>query len=84
MSNILRQFSGGEHCDGFDGAADDIIAFLNVIEETEDRADVQRTTVRGGSRGATVALLVAERDKRVKGAIGVARAGQSFKANVSK
>jgi hypothetical protein len=64
--------SGGEHCDAFDGAADDVIAFLNVIEETEPRADVQRTTVRGGSRGATVALLVAERDKRVKGAIGVA------------
>jgi pimeloyl-ACP methyl ester carboxylesterase len=64
--------STGKHCDAFDGAADDVIAFLNLIEVTELRADVQRTTVRGGSRGATVALLVAERDKRVKGAIAVA------------
>jgi len=64
--------SEGEHCDAFDGAADDIIAFLNVIENTEVTADVHRTIVRGGSRGATVALLVAERDKRIKGAIGIA------------
>jgi len=64
--------SEGEHCDAFDGAADDIIAFLNVIENTEAGADVHRTVVRGGSRGATVALLVAARDKRVKGAIGIA------------
>jgi len=64
--------SDGEHCDAFDGAADDIIAFLNVIENTEIRADVHRTIVRGGSRGATVALLVAERDKRIKRALGIA------------
>jgi dipeptidyl aminopeptidase/acylaminoacyl peptidase len=43
-----------------------------VIEQTEDRADMNRITIRGGSRGATVALLVAERDERVKGAIAVA------------
>ncbi len=64
--------SEGEHCDAFDGAADDIIAFLNVIEHTEVTADVHRTTVRGGSRGATVALLAAERDKRIRGALGIA------------
>lgn len=64
--------SEGDHCDAFDGAADDVIAFLNVIEASEAKAEVNRTSVRGGSRGATVSLLVAERDKRVKGAVGIA------------
>ena len=64
--------SGGEHCDAFDGAADDAIAFLNVIAANETKADTQRTAIQGGSRGATVALLVAERDARIKGAVAVA------------
>jgi hypothetical protein len=47
----------GEHCDAFDGATDDAIAFLNAIENAEPAADVNRVSVRGGSRGATVALF---------------------------
>jgi len=64
--------SEGDHCDAFDGAADDVIALLNVIAGTEGGVNIKRTSVRGGSRGATVALLAAERDKRIKLAIGVA------------
>lgn len=64
--------SEGQHCDAFDGATDDAIAFLNVIEKIEPNADINRVSVRGGSRGATVAFLMAERDKRVKLAVGVA------------
>lgn len=64
--------SDGIHCDAFDGAADDAIALLNLIESIEPKANVNRTAVRGGSRGATVALLVAVRDKRVKMAFAVA------------
>lgn len=64
--------SEGDHCDAFDGAADDVIAMLNIIELTEKVADVNRVSVRGGSRGGTVALLVGERDKRIKMAIDVA------------
>lgn len=64
--------SEGQHCDAFDGATDDAIAFLNQIESTEEMADVSRVAVRGGSRGGTVALLMAERDKRVKLAVDVA------------
>ena len=63
--------SEGEHCDAFDGATDDAIALLNIIESTEEIADINRVAVRGGSRGGTVALLMAERDKRVKMAIAV-------------
>jgi len=64
--------SEGEHCEAFDGAADDAIALLNIVESTEQTADMNRVAVRGGSRGGTVALLIGERDKRVKLTIGVA------------
>ena len=64
--------SEGIHCDAFDGAADDVIGLMNVLQTTESRANVNRTAVRGGSRGATIALLVAERDTRVKMAFAVA------------
>ncbi|WP_218160750.1 alpha/beta hydrolase family protein, partial [Arsenicibacter rosenii] len=63
--------SEGDHCDAFDGATDDTIAFLNLIGQTESRADVNRTAVRGGSRGGTVALLAGIRDKRIKRVVGV-------------
>jgi dienelactone hydrolase len=63
--------SDGDHCDAFDGAADDGIALINAIERM-GIADTDRVAVRGGSRGATVALLMGERDKRIKLAVGVA------------
>jgi cephalosporin-C deacetylase-like acetyl esterase len=61
--------SGGRHCDAFDGATDDVLAFLNVIDSIEPKADVTRTAIRGGSRGGTVALLAGIRDTRVKRAV---------------
>lgn len=64
--------SDGKHCEAFDGAADDGLALLNVVEATEPLADVNASSVRGGSRGATVALLMAERDERIKKAVAVA------------
>ncbi len=64
--------SGGDHCDAFDGGTDDVLAFLNLIEQTEPYADVNRTSVRGGSRGGTVALLAGIRDKRIKRVVCVA------------
>jgi len=64
--------SEGEHCEAFDGGADDGLALLNVIGETESMADVNLASVRGGSRGATVALLMSERDERIKKAVAVA------------
>lgn len=64
--------SEGNHCDAFDGATDDVLAFLNVIAATEPNADVDRTAVRGGSRGGTVALLAGIRDSRVKRVVAIA------------
>lgn len=63
--------SGGEHCNAFDGATDDVLCFLNLIEQTVPEADVNRTSVRGGSRGGTVALLAGIRDPRVKRVVGI-------------
>jgi len=63
--------SEGNHCDAFDRATDDVLAFLNLIQQTETNADVSKTGVRGGSRGGTVALLAGIRDTRVKRVVGV-------------
>ncbi len=62
----------GTRNDAFDGATDDVIACLNAVEILFSNADTSRVMVRGGSRGGTVALLMAERDRRVKLAVGVA------------
>lgn len=64
--------SEGDHCDAFDGATDDVLTYLNLIQQTETFADVNRTSVRGGSRGCTVALLAGIRDNRIKRVVGVA------------
>ncbi|MGF6850938.1 dienelactone hydrolase [Chitinophaga sp. W3I9] len=63
--------SMGTRNDAFDGAADDIISTLNAVA-TIFKVDTSKVMVQGGSRGGTVALLVAERDKRVKLSVGVA------------
>jgi len=64
--------SGGRHCDAFDEATDDVLAFMNVIDALDPKADLNRTSVRGGSRGATVAMLAGIRDTRVKRVVSVA------------
>lgn len=64
--------SEGTRDDAFDGATDDAIACLNAVAIAFKEADTTKVMVRGGSRGGTVALLMAERDKRVKLAAGVA------------
>lgn len=55
----------GDFCDAYDGAADDTIALLNVVQETTPEADLDRVLVRGGSRGGNTALLMGVRDERV-------------------
>lgn len=70
-STFTSPLSEGSQCDAFDGATDDAIAFLNIIQQTEEKADVNRTSMRGGSRGGTVALLAGIRDKRVKKVVGI-------------
>jgi dienelactone hydrolase len=70
--NYTTPISDGAHCDAFEGATDDAIALLKLIENTGQGVDMNRIAVRGGSRGATVALLVAAREPRVKFAIGIA------------
>ena len=58
--------SEGDFCDAYDGATDDTIALMNVVEANVPAADFSRVLVRGGSRGGNVALLMGERDSRVK------------------
>ena len=64
--------SAGDVGDAFDGATTDALAFLNVTLAMFSNADEDRVATYGGSRGGTVALLAAARDKRIKRAIAVA------------
>ncbi|MFL6548503.1 MAG: alpha/beta hydrolase family protein [Povalibacter sp.] len=63
--NGLSFTADGDFCDAYDGATDDAIALLNVVEDQVREADFSRLMVRGGSRGGNIALLLAERDERV-------------------
>ncbi len=63
--NGLSFTADGDFCDAYDGATDDSIALLNVVEDQIGEADFSRLMVRGGSRGGNIALLLAERDDRV-------------------
>ena len=64
-----RFLAGGPPTDAWAGAADDGIAFLNAVLAREPLADEGRICVAGKSRGGTVALLIAERDRRVRCAV---------------
>lgn len=64
--------SDGNVSDAFDGATTDALAFLNVTLKIFKKGDQNRIAIYGGSRGGTVALLAASRDKRIKRTIAVA------------
>ena len=61
--------SDGFFGDAFDGATDDALRLLEVALETVEGADSTQVAVYGISRGGTVSLLAASRDKRIKAAI---------------
>ncbi|RZA05538.1 MAG: hypothetical protein EOO68_06410 [Moraxellaceae bacterium] len=65
----VSYFAGGDFCDAWDGATDDAMALLNLVQARVAQADMQRVLVSGYSRGATVALLMAARDERIKAVI---------------
>jgi dipeptidyl aminopeptidase/acylaminoacyl peptidase len=68
-----RKFqSDGDVGDAFDGATTDALALLNVALKQFKHADKNQIAIYGGSRGGTVALLAAARDKRIKKVIAVA------------
>jgi cephalosporin-C deacetylase-like acetyl esterase len=67
-----RYQSEGKLSDAFDGATTDALALLNVVLESFDEADDKHISIIGGSRGGTVALLAAARDKRIGKVIAIA------------
>ena len=69
---LKSPLSGGSRFDAFDGATDDIIACLNAVGHLFEQADKNKAMIRGGSRGATVALLAGIRDQRFKRVVPVA------------
>jgi hypothetical protein len=58
--------SEGDRSEVWDGATDDLLAFLNVAKRTIPEADTSRVCVFGRSRGGTVALLASIRDPSIR------------------
>ena len=61
-----ESFCSPSRHESWSGAAEDLLALLNVALETTPEADPARIGVFGRSRGGSVALLAAERDPRIR------------------
>ncbi len=62
----LRFTSTGDACDAWDGPGDDALSLLNVVAAKVPYANTDDIVVTGYSRGGNTALVLAERDKRVR------------------
>ncbi len=70
----------GDRADGWDGGADDALALLAAAAALDVRVDPSRACTFGHSRGGAVALLAAERDRRIRCAIAIAAPTDWFAA----
>ena len=68
----LSSRAGGDRRDAWEGAAEDAMAFLTVALTETRRIDAARVGVYGYSRGGGVALIVGQRDPRVKAVLAFA------------
>ena len=81
--NGISVSATGDFCDAYDGATDDAIALLNVVEADVPQADFSRVMARGGSRGGNIALLMAVRDPRVTVASAASAPTDFYRADVA-
>lgn len=81
--NGISVNAAGDFCDAYDGATDDAIALLNVVEAAIPQADFSRVMARGGSRGGNTALLLAVRDPRVTVASAASAPVDFYRAEVA-
>ena len=76
----VRVQAGGDRRDAWEGVAEDAIAFLTVALSTTRQIDPERLGVYGYSRGGGVALIVGQRDPRVKAVLDFAGPTDWFSA----
>ena len=79
----VRYESEGNFCDAYDGAADDAIALLNIVAQEIPEADTDTVLAVGGSRGGNVALLLGQRETRVKMSIDLAGPVDFYRQSVA-
>ena len=81
LQSAAREFvAEGDRTDGWDGGADDALALLDAVAALDARIDPSRACTFGHSRGGAVALLAAERDRRIRCAIAIAAPTDWFAA----
>ena len=83
LYNGITATAAGDFCDAYDGATDDAIALMNVVEANVPQADFSRVMARGGSRGGNIALLLAVRDPRVTVASAASAPTDFYRADVA-
>jgi fermentation-respiration switch protein FrsA (DUF1100 family) len=76
----VRVESGGDRRDAWEGDAEDAIAFLTVALSKTPRIDRTRLAAYGNSRGGGVALIVGQRDPRIKAVLAFAAPTDWFAA----
>lgn len=76
----VRVSADGDRRDAWEGVAEDAIAFLTVALTTTPEIDPDRLGAYGYSRGGGVALIVGERDPRIKAVLAFAAPTDWFTA----
>lgn len=76
----VRVEARGDRRDAWEGVAEDAIAFLTVALSTTPEIDRERLGAYGYSRGGGVALIVGERDPRIKAVLAFAAPTDWFSA----
>ena len=76
----LRVVAEGDRRDAWEGAAEDAIAFLSAALSATPEIDPERLGVYGYSRGGGVALIVGQRDPRIKAVLDFAGPTDWFSA----
>lgn len=76
----LRVSADGDRRDAWEGVAEDAIAFLTVALSLTPRIDRERLAAYGYSRGGGVALIVGQRDPRIKAVLAFAPPTDWFSA----
>ncbi|MEX2151963.1 MAG: prolyl oligopeptidase family serine peptidase [Gemmatimonadaceae bacterium] len=76
----VRIQADGDRRDAWEGVAEDAMAFLTVALSATPQIDSQRLAAYGYSRGGGVALIMAQRDRRLKAALAFAAPTDWFSA----
>ena len=85
--NVLQTDKGyqseGDFCDAYEGATDDALVFLEVVEQHIPEINANNILAMGWSRGGLLAHLLTQRDSRIVMAISVSAPTDFYRKSVA-